>query len=131
MVNIEYNRRNSPLMLKSQKFAKRISNMVKFLIANRDKIFISNYNQVLRSGTSIMANISESQFAQSPGDFTSKLQIALKEANETFNWLDYLKNANCLTETEAQSMKEDCNELIAMLVSSINTSKKNQQIIIK
>ncbi len=105
--------------------------MVKFLHANRDKMFIPNYNQVLRSGTSIMANISESQFAQSSSDFVSKLQIALKEANETFNWLVYLNNANCLTDKEAKSMKDDCNELIAMLVSSVNTSKKNQQIIIK
>ena len=83
------------------------------------------YKQVLRSGTSISANVHESEFAQSPLDFASKLHIALKEANETMNWLNLLHDTNILSEKEFESMASDCSELIALLVSSIKTIKKN------
>jgi len=83
------------------------------------------YKQVLRSGTSVSANVHESEFAQSPSDFISKLHIALKEANETMNWLNLLHDTDILSEKEFESMTSDCNELIALLVSSIKTVKKN------
>ena len=83
------------------------------------------YKQVLRSGTSVSANVHESEFAQSPSDFVSKLHIALKEANETMNWLNLLHDTDILSEKEFESMASDCNELIALLVSSIKTVKKN------
>jgi len=83
------------------------------------------YKQVLRSGTSVSANVHESEFAQSPSDFASKLHIALKEANETMNWLNLLHDTNILSEKEFESMASDCSELIALLVSSIKTIKKN------
>ncbi len=83
------------------------------------------YKQVLRSGTSISANVHESEFAQSPSDFISKLHIALKEANETINWLNLLHDTGYLTDKEFDSMATDCSELIALLVSSIKTVKKN------
>lgn len=83
--------------------------------------------QVLRSGTSIMANISESQFAQSRADFITKLHIALKEANETSTWLQLLYRSNVLTTEQFESIIHDCNEIIAMLVSSLKTSKRNDK----
>ena len=128
---IDYCREQSPLLVKAEAFATRIVNMVDYLSSTKNGKFRSIYDQVLRSGTSIMANVRESQFAQSKADFISKLQIALKEANETMGWLVLLKNKECITGKAYVSMSSDCNELIAMLVASVNTSKKNQQIIVK
>ncbi len=126
-----YENDNSPLSQKSEAFSARVIKMVQFLNKEKDKCLSSVFNQVLRSGTSISANIGESQFAQSPADFITKLHIALKEANETRKWLNMLLSANCLTTTQFNSMNADLSEIIAMLVSSINTSKRNQTIIIK
>ncbi len=126
-----YENNNSPLSQKSESFSARVIKMVQYLNKEKDKCLSSVYNQVLRSGTSISANIGESQFAQSPADFVTKLHIALKEANETRKWLNMLLSANCLTTTQFDSMDADLSEIIAMLVSSINTSKRNQSIIIK
>ena len=91
---------------------------------NDNKLMVI-YKQVLRSGTSISANIHESVFAQSPSDFTFKLHIALKEANETMNWLNLLHDTEQISDKEFESMATDCSELIALLVSSIKTVKKN------
>ena len=126
-----YENNNSPLSQKSEAFSTRVIKMVQYLNKEKDKCLSSVYNQILRSGTSISANIGESQFAQSPADFVTKLHIALKEANETRKWLNMLLSANCLTTTQFDSMDADLSEIIAMLVSSINTSKRNQSIIIK
>ena len=126
-----YENNKSPLSQKSDAFSARVIKMVRFLNKEKDKCLSSVYNQVLRSGTSISANIGESQFAQSPADFVTKLHIALKEANETRKWLNMLKSADCLTTTHFESMNTDLSEIIAMLISSINTSKRNQSIIIK
>ena len=126
-----YENNNSPLSQKSESFSARVIKMVQYLNKEKDKCLSSVYNQVLRSGTSISANIGESQFAQSPADFVTKLHIALKEANETRKWLNMLLSANCFTTTQFDSMDADLSEIIAMLVSSINTSKRNQSIIIK
>ena len=118
----------SPLDEKSTAFAVRITRMVEYLQNNRSKAFISIYNQILRSGTSIMANVGEAQFAQSGADFISKLHIALKEANETRKWLFVLHNSQCITDNEYNSMNAECNEIVAMLVSSLNTKKRNLEI---
>ena len=88
-------------------------------------------NQIMRSGTSVMANIGESQFAQSNADFITKLHIALKEASETERWLNFLYSNEYLMQNEYESMNKDCSEIIAMLVASVKTSKRNQSIIIK
>ncbi len=124
-----YENNKSPLSQKSDAFSARVIKMVRFLNKEKDKCLSSVYNQVLRSGTSISANIGESQFAQSPADFVTKLHIALKEANETRKWLNMLKSADCLTTTQFESMDTDLSEIIAMLISSINTSKRNRGII--
>lgn len=114
---------HSPLEDKSTKFAVRITKMIKYLQENRGNAMFSLYNQVLRSGTSIMANIAEAQFAQSSADFVAKFHIALKEAGETRKWLTVLHQSGYLTEFEAESMQADLSEIIAMLVSSLNTLK--------
>lgn len=121
---INYKRDGSVLHVKSYAFAVRITKM--FLHLSKDDWRLSSiYNQILRSGTSISANVHESEFAQSPSDFASKLSIALKEANETMNWLNLLKDTGYLSESEFVSMAKDCDELIAILVSSIKTIKKS------
>ena len=120
-----YNNEESVLLLKSQAFAVRITKMVDYLSKNRDKIFQPLYSQVLRSGTSIMANVSEAQFAQSPADFITKLHISLKEAGETRSWLRLLYDKSIITENEFNSIVADCSEIIAILVASLNTVKQN------
>ena len=115
-----YKREQSPLHVKSYEFAVRIVKMFLHL-SDVDWRLASIYRQVLRSGTSISANVHESEFAQSSLDFASKLSIALKEANETINWLNLLKDTGYLSETQFDSMARDCSEIIALLVSSIKT----------
>ena len=117
-----YKREQSPLHVKSYEFAVRIVKMLLHL-SDVDWRLASIYRQVLRSGTSISANVHESEFAQSSLDFASKLSIALKEANETINWLNLLKDTGYLSETQFDSMARDCSEIIALLVSSIKTIK--------
>mgnify|MGYP003545849570 CR=1 FL=1 len=117
-----YKREQSPLHVKSYEFAVRIVKMFLHL-SDVDWRLASIYRQVLRSGTSISANVHESEFAQSSLDFASKLSIALKEANETINWLNLLKDTGYLSETQFDSMARDCSEIIALLVSSIKTIK--------
>jgi len=124
---INYRREGSVLHIKSYAFAVRITNM--FLhFSGDDKRLMAIYKQVLRSGTSVSANVHESEFAQSPLDFAFKLQIALKEANETMNWLNLLHDTDILSDKEFDSIASDCSELIALLVSSIKTVKKNNKI---
>ena len=117
-----YKREQSPLHVKSYEFAVRIVKMFLHL-SDVDWRLASIYRQVLRSGTSISANVHESEFAQSSLDFASKLSIALQEANETINWLNLLKDTGYLSETQFDSMARDCSEIIALLVSSIKTIK--------
>ncbi len=119
---INYKREGSALHVKSYAFAVRIVKMYMHLSGD-DRKLMAIYTQVLRSGTSISANVHESEFAQSPSDFASKLYIALKEANETINWLNLLKDTDCISEKEFTSIATDCSELIALLVSSIKTVK--------
>ena len=124
---INYRREGGPLHTKSYDFAVRIVKMFLHFTDNDWKLQVI-YKQILRSGTSISANVHESEFAQSPSDFISKLHIALKEANETMNWLNLLHDTGYLDEKGFVSMANDCNEVMALLVSSIKTIKKNNNI---
>ena len=124
---IHYNREGGPLHTKSYAFAVRTVNMFLHFSSNDWKLQ-TIYKQILNSGTSISANVHESEFAQSPSDFASKLHIALKEANETMNWLNLLHDTNILDDKAYESMVSDCSEVIALLVSSIKTIKKNNQL---
>jgi len=126
-----YEAPNSILTLKSDTFSKRIVKMVKYLHEHGDLHFSSLYTQVLRSGTSIAANVGEALFAQTRADFITKLHIATKEANETRKWLTLLLEGELLTKEEYDSMDKDCNEIISILVASLKTSKRNIQQIVK
>ena len=91
---------------------------------------LKNYvlaNQLLRSGTSVGANIHEANYASSRADFINKLQIALKECYESEYWLDIFKETNIITKEKYESMFLQCSKIRKLLVSSINTAKKNQQ----
>ena len=125
-----YENRESVLVLKSEAFSGRIVKMIRYLNGNSDKVLAPLYNQVLRSGTSIAANIGEAQFAQSRADFITKLHIAAKEANETRKWLKNLLDGNAITLEQYKSMDNDCNEILSILISSLKTSKRNAQIVI-
>lgn len=105
---------------KSYSFALKIVVVAKKL--QEEKEFVLS-RQVLRSGTSIGANIRESEYAQSKKDFINKLSIALKESNETAYWLDLLKDSNYLSNEKHNVLISENNELIAMLISSIKTTK--------
>ena len=107
---------------KSFQFAIRIVNLNRFLVENKKEFVLSK--QILRSGTSVGANISEAQFAQSKADFVSKMHISLKEASETRYWLRLLEASNLIENTQLESIMSDCNELINMLVSTCRTSKE-------
>lgn len=96
--------------------------MVKHINSCKKEFTITN--QILRSGTAIGALVREAEFAQSPQDFANKLSIALKEGNETYYWLNLLHDTDYIDQYAFESMLNDCNELIALLVSSIKTTKQ-------
>ena len=108
---------------KSLAFAKRVAKCYRFLLDKKKETILSK--QILRSGTSIGANIREGLFAQSRKDFISKMNIALKEAGETDYWLEIIYSADYLTEVEYKSLKKDTNELVKMLSSIVKTTKEN------
>jgi len=110
---------------KAYAFSIRIVKMVQYLQNEKREYVLSK--QILRSGTSIGALISESKFAQSKADFQNKLMVALKEANETKYWIDLLKDTQYISTEMHQSMADDNKELIKMLVS-ITKTIKNQGI---
>ena len=110
---------------KSFDFAVRIVNLFKHLSNDKKEFVLSK--QVLRSGTSIGANISEAIQGQSKKDFLSKMNIALKEANETEYWLRLLKATGYLSENEYKSIYQDCIELEKLLISIVKTSKKDNK----
>ncbi len=107
---------------KSFKFAIRVVNLYQYLTENKKEYILSK--QLLRSGTSIGANVTESQNAQSNLDFINKMSIALKETSETKYWLRLLKETGYLTEEESKSMLNDCMEIESILVKIIKTSKE-------
>ena len=109
---------------RSKTFAVRIVNLYKYLTAEKKEYVLSK--QILRSGTSIGANIAESEYAQSRKDFLSKLYIALKECAETIYWLDLLYETDYLSEKEYQSLMSDCEELRKILSSSTKTISEEE-----
>ena len=119
-------RDRSILLDKSEAFGSRIIKMYQYLTNVKKESVISK--QVLRSGTSIGANVSESRNAQSTADFISKLSIALKEADETSFWIKSLYEGGYIKEKEFQSIHGDCVEIIKILVSSIKTLKGRANI---
>ncbi len=112
----------SKLRTQSMDFAVAIINLVKVLKEKRESIIS---NQIGRSGTSIGANIREAQYTHGKADFIAKLQIALKEANETAYWLDLLYKTNYISEEKHKELASACTSIRVMLISSINTAKEN------
>ena len=107
---------------KSLLFALRIVNAYKFLTKEKNEFVLSK--QLLKSGTSIGALVREAEFAQSTLDFINKMSIALKETNETEYWLILLNKSEYIDDNGFASIKKDCQELLKLLISTINTSKK-------
>jgi four helix bundle protein len=114
---------DNQIVLDSKAFAIRIIKLYKYLSEEKKEFVISK--QILRSGTSIGANISESIFAQSRMDFVSKMSIALKEASETKYWLDLLMETEYITKMQYESIADDISRIIGTLVNIVNSTKNN------
>ena len=106
---------------KSFLFAVRMVNLYKYLKKEHGEYIISQ--QLIRSGTSIGALIREAEHAESTKDFVHKLNIGLKEANESKYWLDLLVATEFLTTKMYNSLNKDCEELLKMLISSVKTNR--------
>jgi four helix bundle protein len=117
--------KDSVLREKSYQFALRIIKLYQFMAEEKKEFVLSK--QILRSGTSIGANIEEGGHAQSKTDFIHKLSIAQKESAETNYWIRLLRDSNYLTAKQAESVLIDCEEIQKMLTSSIKTAKLNLQ----
>lgn len=112
------------LIDKSIDFGARIVKLHRYLIKTKHEAVLSK--QILRSGTSIRANINEAQYGNSKADFISKLHIALKETVETEYWLHVLEKSDYLEANMASSLLNDCLEIKRILISSISTAKDKQ-----
>ena len=110
---------------KSKQFSVRIVNLYKYLKEDKKEYVLST--QLLRSGTSIGANIAEACCAISKKDFLSKMYIAYKECAETLYWLELFVESDVITKEEFDSLSHDLAELIALLTSTIKTAKKSKQ----
>ncbi len=108
---------------KSFAFALRIVKLYQYLCETKKEFVLSK--QVLRSGTSIGANIRESEHGQSKADFIHKLSISLKEANETDYWLELLFRSGYLDDKMYHSLKQDCEEILKILTTIVKTSRNN------
>ena len=107
----------------SKQFAVNIVNLCTEIKENRKSNVL--LNQLLRSGTSIGANIHEANYASSMADFINKFQIALKECYETDYWLGLFKDTNIITNEEYNSLFSQCSKLRKLLISSVTTAKQN------
>jgi four helix bundle protein len=110
---------------KSYAFALRVIKLYKYLVSEKKEFVLSK--QILRSGTSVGANIKEAEHAQSKNDFLHKMNIALKEANETEYWLMLLKDSEYISADSFNSIYPDSVELIKLLASIVKTSKLNNE----
>ena len=115
--------KDSIIRQKSFDFAIRIVKLYKYIVSEKKEYVLSE--QLLRSGTSIGANVNEAIYGQSKKDFVSKLHIALKEASETEYWIELLNVSGYLDEKEYQSIINDNTEILKILTSIIKTSKEN------
>ena len=112
---------DSALRNKSKSFAKEIIFLCRRLKQNGVEPAL--VNQLIRSGTSVGANIHEAQYAQSKNDFISKLEIAQKECYETEYWLELLFETDCIEEEKYKKMQNECGAIRRMLISSLKTVK--------
>ena len=115
---------DSILRNKSKEFAKNIVFLCRRL--KQSGVESTLINQLLRCGTSVGANVHEARYAQGTKDFISKLEIALKECNESEYWLELLCETDSITKTDFDDFQRKCVELRRMLVSSVTTLKTKQ-----
>ncbi|MCQ2362268.1 MAG: four helix bundle protein [Acidaminococcaceae bacterium] len=115
---------NNPAVVKSVDLAVKIVKLYQFLNDKKKEFVMSK--QVLRSGTSVGANIKESLYAQSEADFYTKISIALKEASETEYWLELLKTTGYLDNEQFSYVNSVCSEVIKILIKSTQTMKLKQ-----
>lgn len=108
----------------SKQFAVNIVNLCAEIKENRKSNVL--LNQLLRSGTSIGANIHEANYASSKADFVNKFQIALKECYETDYWLGLFKETKMITVAEYENMFAQCSKIRKLLIASITTAKSNR-----
>ena len=111
------------VFIKSKAYALRIIKLYKYLCEDKREFILSK--QLLRSGTSIGANISEATNSQSKKEFIAKMNISLKEAAETEYWLELLKESDYITLKEFESINFDCNEIKSLLVAIIKSTNNN------
>ena len=115
----------SIMLDKAKDFAVEIINMCKAIKEKKRESVLTN--QLMRSGTSIGANIHESKYAHGTADFISKMQIALKECYESEYWLELLNRTGYIDEEQYKSIINNCGQIRRMLISSINTVKEKSQ----
>ena len=116
---------DSVLRDKAKEFAKTVVFLCRDMKSNhKESVLI---NQLLRSATSIGANLHEAQYAQGTKDFISKLEIAQKECFETEYWLDILFETGCIKEATYRSIQNDCGAIRRMLIASLKTVKSKQE----
>ena len=113
---------NNPVLEKSKAFAIRVIRLYKYLCETESEYVLSK--QLLRSGTSIGANVREANRAQSKADFVSKMNIALKEADETAYWLELLNETDYIDDTQFSSMYSDCEELVRLLNAIVSSTRR-------
>ena len=111
---------NNPIVEKSLDFAIRIVKLSRYLRTKKKEYVLSK--QILKSGTSIGANIAEAQRGQTKADFVAKMSISLKEANETMYWLMLLYRTDILTTPEYESLYKDLDEILSLLTAICKTA---------
>ena len=116
---------DSIMLNKAKDFAVDIVNLCRTIKENKKETVLTN--QLLRSGTSIGANIHESKYAHGTADFVAKKQIALKECYESEYWLELLNRTGYITDEIYKPMQNNCGAIRRMLISSINTVKENNK----
>ena len=117
-------KKDNVIVDKSKAFALRIINLYKYLCNEKNEYILSK--QLVRSGTSIGANIMEAVRGQTNADFSAKMSIALKEASETEYWLDLLHKSDYLTNEQFDSIHSDCVEILKILTAIIKSSRKEK-----
>ncbi len=115
---------NSILIEKTLMFASRIIKLYKYLVSEKREYIISK--QIVRSATSIGANVNEAIYGVSKADFISKLHISLKETAETEYWLKLLNMSDYITDNQTDSLLNDCVEIKKILIATLNTSKNEK-----
>jgi len=113
------NKNGNVILEKSKNFAIRVIRLFQYLQKEKEEFILSK--QLLRSGTSIGANVREAHSSMSKAEFKAKLNIALKEASETEYWLELLKETEYITQEQFDSIYADCNELNKILISIIKS----------